>query len=444
LRGIVVNGEDLKQYKTDAAIDGTMLLNQCLEALGLVLEFNTKDFLSHQHAIRVGEGCVLIGEKLGLESRVLQKMYYAGLLHDVGKISIDPKLLAKKGKLTDEEFEVIKEHTRQGSRIIATLPGMSELALWIRWHHEWWNGRGYPDKLIQNEIPVEVQILSVMDCFDSLQTPRPDRDRISPEAAYVIIKEGSGSHFNPDILNLVLELIGERTLVPGKSSERFLELKRKYIDLPFTNIDGKHWQVSGISGLYPILRLFARVIDAKHKYTRGHSTRVSILSKLIAEKMGLRPEEFALVEVAGLLHDAGKVSVPVEILDKPGKPSDEEWKLIKGHPGRSLDILSTIPALSDIATLSGAHHEKHDGTGYPGRLKGEEIPLLSQIISVADTYDAITSTRAYRQGQPPEFAYNIIHKELGAQFNSAVGGIFLDIPPKHISALFDIYEVKDI
>jgi HD-GYP domain-containing protein (c-di-GMP phosphodiesterase class II) len=85
--------------------------------------------------------------------------------------------------------------------------------------------------------------------------------------------------------------------------------------------------------------------------------------------------------------------------------------VIKGHPGRSLDILSTIPALSGIASLSVAHHEKHDGTGYPERLKGEEIPLLSQIISVADTYDAITSTRAYRQGQPPEFAYNTIHKE---------------------------------
>lgn len=432
------------QIKPNARIDGTMLLNQCLEALGLVLEFNTKDFLSHQHAIRVAEGCVLIGEKLGLGPRVLQKMYYAGLLHDVGKISIDPKLLAKKGKLSDEEFAIIKEHTQQGSRIIATLPGMSELALWIRWHHEWWNGRGYPDKLIGNEIPVEVQILSVIDCFDSLQTPRPDRDRLSPKAAYDIILEGNGSHFNPDILNLVLELIEERTLVPGKSSERFLELKRKYIDLPFSNIDGTHGQVSGISGLYPILRLFARVIDAKHKYTRGHSTRVSVLSKLIAERIGLRPEELALVEVAGLLHDAGKVSVPVEILDKPGKPSDEEWEVIKGHPERSLDILSAIPALSNIATLSAAHHEKHDGTGYPKRLKGEEIPLLAQIISVADTYDAITSTRAYRQGQPPEFAYHIIHQELGVQFNSDLGGVFLDIPPKYISALFDIFEVKDI
>jgi HD-GYP domain-containing protein (c-di-GMP phosphodiesterase class II) len=432
------------QIKTDAAMDGTMLLNQCLEALGLVLEFNTKDFLSHQHAIRVGEGCVLIGEKLGLGPRVIQKMYYAGLLHDVGKISVDPKLLAKKGKLTEEEFELIKEHTRQGSRIIATLPGMSELALWIRWHHEWWNGRGYPDKLAGNEIPVEVQILSVMDCFDSLQTPRPDRDRLSPEAAYDIIQEGSGSQFNPDILNLVLELIEEKTLIPGKSSERFLELKRKYVDLPFTNVDGKYWKISGITEIYPILRLFARVIDAKHKYTRGHSTRVSILSKLVAEKMGLRPEELALAEVAGLLHDAGKVSVPVEILDKPGRPSDEEWAIIKGHPGHSLDILSTIPALREIAALSVAHHEKQDGTGYPGHLKGDEIPLLSRIIAVADTYDAITSTRSYRQGQPPELAYKIINKELGAQFNSDVGGIFLDIPPKHILALFDIYEVKDI
>jgi HD-GYP domain-containing protein (c-di-GMP phosphodiesterase class II) len=421
-----------------------MLLNQCLEALGLVLEFNMKDFPTHQHAIRVGEGCVLIGEKLGLPPRTLQKMYYAGLLHDVGKISIDPKLLAKKGKLTNEEFEVIKDHTKHGSRIIATLPGMSELALWIRWHHEWWNGQGYPDKLMQNEIPIEVQILSVTDCFDSLQTPRPDRDRLSPEAAYDIINSGKGTQFNPDVLNLVLELVEERTLIPGQSSEKFLTLKREYIDVPFAGFNNEYLCGSGITGLYPILRLFARVIDAKHKYTRGHSTRVSILSKLIAEKMNLPAEDLAMVEVAGLLHDAGKVSVPVDILDKPGRPSDEEWEIIKGHPGRSLDILNTISALSDIAKISASHHEKHDGTGYPSRLRGEEIPLLAQIIAVADTYDAITSTRSYREGQPPELAYNIIRKELGAQFNPEVGRILLDIPPKHINAVFDIYEIKDI
>jgi len=91
--------------------DNSMIINECLEALALVLEYNNRDFPDHQHGRRVGEGCVLIGEKLGLPQKKLQQMYYGGLLHDIGKISIDPKLLAKKQRLTDKEYDIIKMHT---------------------------------------------------------------------------------------------------------------------------------------------------------------------------------------------------------------------------------------------------------------------------------------------------------------------------------------------
>ncbi|MCP4155643.1 MAG: HD domain-containing protein [bacterium] len=420
-----------------------MLLNQTLEALALVLEFNMKDHPSHQHAIRVGEGCVLIGEKMGISPSSLQKLYYAGLLHDVGKISVDSRLLAKKSSLSDEEFEIIKMHTIHGSRIIATLPGMSDMALWVRWHHEWWNGTGYPDGLKEHDIPLEVQILGVVDCFDSIQTPRLDRDRLPQEMAYKIIEEQRGTHFNPEILDFVLEMVKEKTLIPGQSSGKFLELKEKYIDKPFSEFSDGYWQGTGIAELYPILRLFARVIDAKHKYTRGHSTRVSILARHLARKLKLPADEIITVEVAGLLHDAGKISVPVEILDKPSSPSNEEWEIIKGHPKKSLDILSTIHALKDIAEISAAHHERYDGSGYPNHIKGWKIHRLSQIIAIADTYDAITSNRSYRKGRPPEVAYKIIEKELGTQFNPEIGKVLLQIPPKHIEGLFSTYEVDD-
>lgn len=386
----------------------------------------------------------MIGEKMGLPSRSLQQLYYAGLLHDIGKISVDGRLLAKKGKLTDAEFEKIKQHSIHGSRIIATLPGMSQLALWIRWHHEWWNGAGYPDKLQGEDIPLEVRILGVIDCFDSLQTPRLDRDRYSQEEAYHIVEQQRGTHFNPDILDVILEMVKEKTLIPGQSSDRFLQLKAKYIDIPFQEFSGGYWEGTGIAELYPILRLFARVIDAKHKYTRGHSTRVSILARHIARRMELPPEEVVKVEVAGLLHDAGKISVPVEILDKPGAPSEEEWEIIRGHPKKSLDILSTISALKDIAEISAAHHEKYDGSGYPNHINGAHIHKLSQIIAIADTYDAITSNRSYRKGRPPEVAYKIVRNEMGRQFNPQIAKVLLEIPSKHIEALFSTYEVDDV
>ena len=419
----------------------SMIINECLESLALVLEYNNRDFPDHQHGRRVGEGCVLIGEKLGLPPKKLQQMYYAGLLHDIGKISIDPKLLAKKEKLTKEEYNIIKMHTVYGSRILSTLPGLEDLALMVRWHHEWWDGTGYPDGLKGEEIPIEVRILCTIDCFDSLQTPRLDRDRLSPEEAFKIIEKDGRRHFGPQILDLVLEMITEKTLIPGKSSDRFLSLKEKYIDHPIQSSDQfGELETSNMAGLYPVLRLFARVIDAKHQYTKGHSTRVSILAKYLAGKMGLSPDLITTIEVAGLLHDAGKVSVPVEILDKKGPLDDNEWEIIKGHAPHSFEILSKISSLKDIANISGSHHERHDGTGYPKHLEGNEINRLAQIIAISDTYDAITSTRAYRKKKSQEYAYDIIRKGMGTQFNPEIAEILLQTRPKYINALFDIYE----
>ncbi|MBF0120906.1 MAG: HD domain-containing protein [Desulfobacterales bacterium] len=420
-------------------IDRSMLLNQCLEALSLVLEYNMKA-PAHLHAIRVGEGCVVVGEKMGISPKTLQKLYYAGLLHDVGKVSIDPRIHSKHGKLSQEEFEIIKKHTVHGSRILASLPGLNQLALWTRWHHEWWDGSGYPDGLHKDEIPIEAQIMGIMDSFDILHSPRYGREQFTEEQIIDIFIQEQGKHFNSSIVDLVIEMMKKKNIVFGETSQHFIELKEKYINIPLVEYTNEYWKGTGMAGLYPILHLFARVIDANHKYTRGHSTRVSILSKYIAEKMNLQSEDIIKVEVAGLLHDAGKVSVPIEILDKPGRPTDEEWEIIKGHPGHSYDIMTKISALNDIAEISAAHHERFDGKGYPNKLKGNQINILAQIISIADTYDAITSTRSYREGQPPEFAFKIIKEGLGTQFNPEIAKIFLDTYPKYIKALLDMYE----
>lgn len=419
--------------------DRSMILNECLEAMGVVLEYDIKDYPMHQHALRVGEGCVLLGEKMGLPKKALQNLYYAGLLHDIGKIAVDIKLLAKRDVLQDWEFDIIKKHTVYGSRIIASLPELKNLSLWIRWHHEKWDGSGYPDGLMGDEIPVEVQILSAVDCLDSLQTPRLDRDRLTPEEAFNIIHRETGTHFNPKIMELVLEMVKEKTLIPGQSSAKVLALKEQYVNVPMLEENSTMLDGYSMSGFYHVLRLFARVIDAKHQYTAGHSSRVAILSKFLAEKIGLSHNDVNKVEIAGLLHDAGKVSIPNEILDKDGKPDDVEWNYIRGHPVHSFDILNKISSLQDIAEIAHHHHERLDGSGYPGNLSGNTIHLLSQIIAVADTYDAITSTRTYRMGRSPEDAYNAIRQDLGSKFNKEIGMALLETPPKYIAALFDMY-----
>jgi HD-GYP domain-containing protein (c-di-GMP phosphodiesterase class II) len=417
------------------------VLYECLEALGLVLEYNLKDHPLHQHAIRVAEGCVLIGNKVGFDQKNLQRIYFAGLLHDIGKISVPLEILQKRKKLTIDELEIVQKHSVFGSRIIASLPELNKLAFWIRWHHECWDGSGYPDGLIKNEIPVEVQILSAIDCFDSLQTPRMDRDAHTPGEAFEILQKYKGSQYNPDIIDLIFEMHKEKTLVPGKSSEKFIELKNKYISIPVYENDEAYSDYYGITGLYHILKLFARVIDAKHHYTSGHSTRVSMLSKYLAEQMGFSTEDLIKIEIAGLMHDAGKISIPNELLDKAENPTSEEWETIKKHPVHSSEILKKISPFDDISKIVYYHHSWADGRGYPEIKSDDPINIFSQIIAVADAYDAITTTRAYRKAETPEKAYSVVKEGLGSQFNHQAGMTLINTSPKHIKALFDMNEV---
>jgi len=131
-----------------------------------------------------------------------------------------------------------------------------------------------------------------------------------------------------------------------------------------------YWDEGGLSGPYPIMRLFARVIDAKHSYTKGHSARVSILSKYLAEKMHLPTNDIIKVKIAGLLHDAGKVGVPIKILDKNGRPDDKEWQVIQGHPQKSFDILNMGSSLGEIAPICAAHHENLMAAAIPSMPRG--------------------------------------------------------------------------
>lgn len=413
------------------------ILNECLKALGLVLEFDLNDHPTHQHSVRVAECCVIIGDKIGLSQKKIQQLYFAGMIHDIGKIGIDINILRKKGPLTREEYIAVQQHSITGGRIAAAIPELSDLSFWIRWHHEKWDGSGYPDRISGNDIPIEVQILSAVDCFDSLQTPRLDRDRFPLDDAISFIIEHRGSAFNPEIADLICEMTEKGEFTPERSSDRFIQLEQKYLTNNEENSGDNYWEGLGMAGLYPILRLFARVIDAKHGYTHGHSTRVSILSKFIAEKAGFSTSDIIKAEVAGLLHDAGKISIPHEILDKKHDPDSREWEMIKNHPLHSFHILNKISSMNEIAAITKQHHERLNGSGYPAGLFEDKIDILAQIIAISDTFDAITSERSYRKQSSFDNAYKEIKNGLGTLYNRELGKILLDTPPVYIRALFD-------
>ena len=148
---------------------------------------------------------------------------------------------------------------------------------------------------------------------------------------------------------------------------------------------------------------------------------------MIAERMGLSEEQCENIYYMGLLHDLGKIGVPNEIINKPSRLTEEEYDVIKGHPGMGSEILAEIKSRPDLVTGARWHHERYDGTGYPDHKKGEEIPLEARIIAVADTYDAMTSNRSYRSYLTQERVRDELVKNSGTQFDGKVAGAMLEI-----------------
>lgn len=172
-----------------------------------------------------------------------------------------------------------------------------------------------------------------------------------------------------------------------------------------------------------VLKSLASSLELRDPYTHGHSRRVARYAAMIAARMDLPAEQIQKVRTAAAVHDVGKLEVPLEILNKPGRLTDEEFDVIKTHAPRGAEM---VRALGDpeLTEMVAHHHERLDGSGYPSRLGGAEIPLGARIIAVADTFDALTSTRAYRPARRQSEALGIIHAEAGTQLDPLVVGAF--------------------
>ncbi len=176
---------------------------------------------------------------------------------------------------------------------------------------------------------------------------------------------------------------------------------------------------------YTTIKSIADALDAKDTYTHGHSLRVTVYSLILANNM-VFDEEPCLeeLETAGLLHDIGKIGISDNILCKKEKLTDEEFNIMKSHPEQGQKILHSIKKLSCVSDWLKSHHEKWDGSGYPQGLKGNEIPIYSRIIAIADTYDAMTSSRSYRQALSHEQARDEIIRYSGTQFDPDIVEVF--------------------
>ena len=188
------------------------------------------------------------------------------------------------------------------------------------------------------------------------------------------------------------------------------------------------------------IEMLRYTVEAKDTYTRGHSDRVSEYSVLLGKYLGLSDSELHTLKIGGLFHDIGKIGIPDIILQKEAKLTDDEYSQIKNHPSIGKHILSNASIFKDIIPIVYHHHEKYDGRGYPSGLAGEDIPFFARIAAIADSFDAMTSRRSYRDSLPLDVVKQEIQKNAGTQFDPKLVPVFLDILNNHYEEIEKIQE----
>jgi HD-GYP domain-containing protein (c-di-GMP phosphodiesterase class II) len=216
----------------------------------------------------------------------------------------------------------------------------------------------------------------------------------------------------PDLVEVAGKALGFAKSLGGNQIQLYRELPTR--EAPDNVVSLPH------SGREAIVRSLAAAVDVRDGYTHTHSNLVSELSAAVARRFGLPASEVGRVRVGALLHDVGKIGIPDAILTKAGGLSPEEWEFIQQHPVLGKQILEQAPELTDISPLVLHHQERFDGTGYPGKLAGDDIPLGARIIAAADAYHAIISDRPYRSRRSHSDAVRELSRCSGAQFDPSV------------------------
>ena len=344
------------------------------------------------HHLRVAYIAACLAEELGLAHTEMPDVLIAGALHDVAAVS-SPLMVS----LFDHALSHYRlggsgisddphKHAFEGFALTRDFPPFARAASAIRFHHvEWDSGRG--NEFAGEPVPLVSHILHLADRIAVL----PDTGRnILGQAVEIrkTIVADSNKLFKPEIVAAFEEISTRESF--------WLDVMCQHKEAIIRNRFCKCEIKLDLEALEQLGRLFGRIIDYRSPFTATHSSGVAATAEALAQHLGMSSTESKLLRVAGYLHDIGKLVVPVEILEKPGKLTDEEMFIIKQHPYHTYQILSTVPGLETVNTWASLHHERLDGKGYPFRPR--ETTLGSRIVAVADIFTAITEDRPYRKG----------------------------------------------
>lgn len=362
--------------------DSKLRLSDLFITLSSALDMGHLDILDHSR--KVAYISLEIAEAVGLEESEINKIVLAALIHDLG--INDQKIKEKAQNFFDVELDLIQYHCKRGAELSSKLSFFPELADIIYYHHHKWAGDNF-DNVKGVKIPLASRIIHLSDRIEASIDPNTfilnQVDNILDN-----IYNKSAVWFEPKLVNIFSDL--------AKSESFWLNLKTKEYKSILGSWGKKTNSNINLSDLGAIASTAAHLIDRVSPFTSRHSTGVATIAAMITNEMGYGSEEQSAIRIAGLFHDLGKLVIPNEIIEKKSKLNDLEFKIIKQHSFYTYRLLSKIKGLGSIPEWAAYHHERLDGTGYPFRIKAENLNLGSRIMAVSDIFQALTEDRPYR------------------------------------------------
>ena len=341
------------------------------------------------HGKRVGTMAAACGQAMGLDRNATLFLFDLGVLHDIGVSSTNTH-----NHLVNEfDWKGSELHCKVGHRLLKNFAPLAPMALPIRYHHTRWDElQKLPE--LDPKVAEHANLIFLVDRVDALASKHYSdsssllmhTDRIRDS-----IKNKAGKYFAPSLVDAFLR---------ASSTEAFwLQLDNRGIRAVMLDMLEIHqpYQAS-IAEIKQLAEIFGRIVDAKSPFTAEHSLGVARLARFIAERMEMDANVCDKIEIAGLLHDLGKLRVPDEILDKPGELDTRERKVINTHSFETFQILHRIKGFEDITAWAAYHHEEPDGSGYPFHFEDSELPLEARILRVCDIFQAMVQDRPYRKG----------------------------------------------
>jgi len=341
------------------------------------------------HGKRVSLMAANVAQTLGWSAQLQIDILYAGMLHDCGVSTTGEH----KSLVSELDWSDSQNHCERGYQYLTECPPFSKYADWILYHHTHWSDLEKMDLAESDKLAAN--LIFLLDRVDFLQAKHIGFEHfdsnilIKKQRIIDDIQKYENSFFSPVLIDAFL--------LAAKKESFWLAMDDYYINASVQNYSELSPVIKlSFEEIRSIAELFSKVIDAKSTFTKEHSLYVALLSRFLAEKLDFNLNELQEIEIAGMLHDLGKLRVPDDILNKPGALTPEEKSYIARHSFDTVQLLRNVFPGTRIAEWAGFHHENLNGTGYPFHLTAEELDSGCKIIAVADTFQALVQNRPYR------------------------------------------------